>query len=151
MGPRNSTCDHSALVFTPVARPGLGLQRLGALRFGNPIVAPGGRAQPAPAVSTPVPPPGRHITLPDHRSIEDDRRSGRACACKRPIVGNWDCPACSPAWRTPTWGNYDSWMHDDALKVAALPARPYLPHDHGRKFSRSLLRLRHFARSIRSP
>ena len=38
-------------------------------------------------------------------------------------------------------------MHDDVLKVAALPARPYLPHDHGREFSRSLLRLCHFARS----
>jgi hypothetical protein len=34
-------------------------------------------------------------------------------------------------------------MHDDALKVAALSARPYLPHNHGRKFSRSLLSLRH--------
>jgi hypothetical protein len=38
-----------------------------------------------------------------------------------------------------------SWMHDDALEIAALPARPYLPHDHGRKFSRSFLRFCHFA------
>jgi hypothetical protein len=121
--------DHR-LLFLPIAKPSLGLQRLGALRLGTLSRRPGGRAQPALAVST-QPPPGPVIMNIANAPLAPNRCAGMSVGRtsgqfrKSSVRGGtlpiaWDGRASlhragSGSWRPVSMNSLDDELWDGSL------------------------------------